>query len=217
MIYQSRLDLGCHVIFYAIVAIQHQYWVISLTQVLLCLPDASCGDDQKNIHTVFMAVSVLLGCILEDSTKYAVCPLSEIPPGHHKYPPISRLPYFSKLKDTRSQKFVNFEIRDFYLARESYYWLYIAMTDKGKEILVKFMPHYSIALYEFCMAHQKSSQILGFDQLPGGWYCVVIEYYSSAVPLLHTTCLGTHGHEWMAELQDLVKSFHAENFIHGDL
>jgi len=44
-----------------------------------------------------------------------------------------------------------------------------------------------------------------------------MEYYSSAVPLLHATSLGTRGREWVAELQDLVKSFHAENFVHGDL
>jgi len=140
------------VTFYAIVAIQHQYWVISLTLTLLCLPDASCGDDQKNVHAAFMAASALLSCILEDSTKYAVCPPPEIPPEHHKYPLISRLSHFSKLKDTRSQRFVDFEIRDFYPARKSYCWLYIAMTGEGKEILVKFMPHYTIALHEFCVA-----------------------------------------------------------------
>ena len=91
------------------------------------------------------------------------------------------------------------------------------MTGEGKEILVKFTIHYSIALHEFCLARQQAPQILGFNQLPGGWYCVAMEYYSSAVPLLHATSLGTRGHEWVAELQDLVKSFHAENFVHGDL
>ena len=156
MIYQGRLDLGCHVTFYAIVAIQHQYRVISLTPALLCLPDASCGNDQKNVHVAFIVASVLLDCILEDSTKYTVCPPPEIPPRYHKYPPISRLPYFSKSKDTRSQEFVNFEIRDFYPARESYHWLYVTMTSEGKEILVKFMPHYSIALHKFCTVCQKS-------------------------------------------------------------
>jgi len=205
------------VTFYAIVAIQHQYQVISLTLMLLCLPDTSCDDDQKNVHAAFMVALVLLGCILEDSTKYAVCSPPEISPGYHKYPPISRLSHFSKSKDTKSQRFVNFEIRDFYPARESYHWLYVAMTGEEKKILVKFTPHYSIALHEFCVAHQKLPQILSFDQLPSGWYCVAMEYYSSAVLLLHTTCLGTRGRKWMAELQDLVKSFHAENFIHGDL
>ena len=203
--------------FYAIVAIQHQYRVISLTPTLSCLPDASCGDDQKSIHAAFVAASVLLGCILEDSAKYAVFPPPEIPPGHHKYPPISRLPRYPKSKDSRSQGFVDFEIRDFYPARESYRWLYVAVTGEGKEILVKFTTHYSIALHEFCAARQQAPQILGFDQLPGGWYCVAMEYYSSAVPLLHATSLGTRGREWVAELQDLVKSFHAENFVHGDL
>ena len=139
--------------FYAIVAIQHQYWVISLTPALLCLPDASCGDDRKNIHAAFIVASVLLGCILEDSTKYTVCPPSEIPPGHHKYPLISRLPHYPKSKNSRSQRFINFEIRDFYLARESYCWLYIAMTGEGKEIIVKFTPYYLIALHEFCAAY----------------------------------------------------------------
>ena len=203
--------------FYTIVAIQHQYWVISLTPTLSCLPDASCGDDQKSIHAAFVVASVLLGCILEDSAKYAVFPPPEIPPGHHKYSPISRLPRYPKSKDSRSQGFVDFEIRDFYPARESYRWLYVTVTGEGKEILVKFTTHYSIALHEFCVAHQQVPQILGFDQLPGGWYCVAMEYCSSAAPLLHATSFGTCGCEWLAELQDLVKSFPAENFVHGDL
>ena len=140
-------------IFYAIVAIQHQYRVISLTPTLSCLPDASCSDDQKSIHAAFVVASVLLGCILEDSTKYAVFSPPEIPPGHHKYPLISRLPHYPKSKDSRSQGFVDFKIRDFYPARESYCWLYVAVTGEGKEILVKFTTHYSIALHEFCSAH----------------------------------------------------------------
>ena len=203
--------------FYAIVAIQHQYQVISLTPTLLCLLDASCGDDQKSIHAAFVVASVLLDCILEDSAKYAVFPPPEIPPGHHKYPPISRLPCYPKSKNSRSRGFVNFEIRDFYPARESYRWLYVTVTGKGKEILVKFTIHYLIALHEFCAAHQQAPQILGFNQLPGGWYCVVMEYYSSAIPLLHATSLETCEHEWVVELQDLVKSFYTKNFVHRDL
>ena len=203
--------------FYAIIAIQYQYWIISLTPILLCLLDTSCSNDQKSIHAVFVVALVLLGCILEDSAKYAVFPPPEIPPGHHKYPLISRLPHYPKSKDSRSQGFVDFEIRDFYLARESYCWLYITITGKEKEILVKFTTYYSITLHKFCVVCQQVSQIPSFDQLPSGWYCVAIEYYLSAVPLLHATSLGTHGHEWVAELQDLVKSFHAKKFIHGDL
>jgi len=41
-----------------------------------------------------------------------------------------------------------------------------------------------------------------------------MEYCLSAALLLHVTFLGTHKYKWMAELQDLVKFFHAENFIH---
>ena len=107
--------------FYTIVAIQHQYQVISLTLMLSCFLDISYSNDQKSIHVVFVIASVLLGCILEDSTKYTVFPSSEILPGHHKYPPISRLPHYSKSKDFRFQRFVDFKIRNFYLARESYH------------------------------------------------------------------------------------------------
>jgi len=91
------------------------------------------------------------------------------------------------------------------------------MTGEGKEILVKFTLHYSIALHEFCAARQQSPQILGFNQLPGSWYYVAMEYYSSAAPLLHVTCFKTCGCEWMTELQDIVKSFHVKKFVHGDL
>ena len=177
----------------------------------------SYGNNQKSIHVVFVIASVLLGCILEDSTKYTVFSPPKIPPGHHKYPLMSRLPHYPKLKNSKFQRFVDFEIRDFYLARESYCWLYVAMTSEEKEILVKFTIHYLIALHEFCAVCQQVPQILGFDQLSSGWYCVAMEYYSLATPLIHAISLGTCRHEWVAELQDFVKSFHAENFIHGDL
>ena len=72
------------------------------------------------------------------------------------------------------------------------------MTGEGKEILVKFTTYYLIALHEFCVACQQAPQILSFDQLPGGWYCVVMEYCSSAASLLHATYLGTYRCEWVA-------------------
>ena len=176
MIYQGRLDLDYYITFYTIVAIQHQYQVISLTPTLSCLLNTSCSNDQKNIYVVFIAASVLLGCILENSAKYIVFPPSEIPPGYHKYPLISRLPHYSKSKDSRSWKFVNFKIRDFYPAKKSYCWLYVAVTGKGKGILVKFTIHYLIALHEFCVVCQQAPQILSFNQLFGGWYCIMMEY-----------------------------------------
>ena len=203
--------------FYAIIAIQHQYWVIFLTPTLLYSLYVSCGNNQKNIYIAFIAVLVLLGCIPEDSTKYAVFPPPEIPSGHHKYPLMSRLPHYPKSKDSMFQRFVDFEIRDFYLARESYSWLYVAMTSEEKEIFVKFTIHYLIALHEFCTVCQQVPQILGFDQLSSGWYCVAMEYCSLAASLIHAISLGTCKHEWVVELQDFVKSFYAENFIYGDL
>jgi len=69
------------------------------------------------------------------------------------------------------------------------------VTGEGKKFLVKFTTHYLIALHEFCVVCQQVPQILGFNQLPGGWYCVAIEYCSSAALLLHATYLGTYRHE----------------------
>ena len=164
MIYQGRLDLDYYITFYTIVAIQHQYQVISLTPTLSCLLNTSCSNDQKNIYVVFIAASVLLGCILENSAKYIVFPPSEIPPGYHKYPLISRLPHYSKSKDSRSWKFVNFKIRDFYPAKKSYCWLLLWLV-KGR----KFLSNLQSITWLLCMnfmwyasKHLKSSVSTNF-------------------------------------------------------
>ncbi|KAH9976011.1 hypothetical protein BGW80DRAFT_1120980, partial [Lactifluus volemus] len=42
--------------------------------------------------------------------------------------------------------------------------------------IVKFTPRYSINLRDFCARKICSPRILGFERLPGGWYCIAMEY-----------------------------------------
>jgi len=46
---------------------------------------------------------------------------------------------------------------------------------------------------------------------------VAMEYIESGVPITHPNLLAAHRDHWMAELQDLMDSFHEKDFVHGDL
>jgi tRNA A-37 threonylcarbamoyl transferase component Bud32 len=84
-------------------------------------------------------------------------------------------------------------------------------------VLVKFVRRYSIELHEICAKSGHAPPIFAFERLPGGWFAVVMEYIESGVPITHSSLLAAHRNRWMAELQDLMDSFHAKGLVHGDL
>jgi serine/threonine protein kinase len=84
-------------------------------------------------------------------------------------------------------------------------------------VLIKFTPWYSIELHEFCANSGHAPQILAFQELPGGWFAVVMEYIESGVPITDSGLDPAHRDRWITELQQLMDSFHDKGLVHGDL
>jgi len=164
------------------------------------------------MYSAFLAALVLLGCIWDDGVRYTKCPPPAIPFGQHKFPAITQLPRYKE-----SGKPLSFQIKCLYPDRQHYRWLYAAETADKDIILVKFTRHYSIELHYFCAQRRLSPRILGFERLPGGWFCIATEYLSGACPLYMADLLESHMEYWEQLLRELVLDFHQEGFVHGDL
>jgi len=97
--------------------------------------------------------------------------------------------------------------------------LYVAETPGADKqlILVKFVRQYSIGLHEFCATSGHAPPILAFERLPGGWLAVAMEYIESGIPITDSSLHPADRDHWMAELQELMDSFHGKGFVHGDL
>ncbi|KAG5637635.1 hypothetical protein H0H81_003860 [Sphagnurus paluster] len=204
--------VGSDVTFYAIITIGHQYRVVPLTSTLSCLPEANDGEDRKKLYSAFAAASVLLTFIQEDGARYAKSPPPRIPDHTHSYPAVTELQRYG------SAGAVRFQITELRPDEQSHRLLYLARTDDGREIIVKFTQRYCIELHDFCASRKLSPEILGFERLPGGWYAIAMEYLPSAAFLTpNKEGLRQHGQRWFAEMRGLVESFHAAGFVHGDL
>ncbi|KAI6094094.1 hypothetical protein F5141DRAFT_1038270 [Pisolithus sp. B1] len=199
---------GHCITFYAIIFVQ-QWRVVSLTPGLSCIRASGDGDDRTALYNAFTAASVLLAHIQEDATKLV-----------HNPPPIEEsshvLPPISSLRHPHSGTHIEFRILELFHARAASSYLYSAKTTDGKLIMVKLARRYSYGLHMFCADRGYAPALLGFERLPGGFFCIAMELVQSALPISQFPHIEKH-REWAEQLRELVESFHAEDLVHGDL
>jgi serine/threonine protein kinase len=167
------------------------------------------------LYSAFTAASVLQAQILQDATRLLKNPPAKIQANARRLPAVSRL----QKHPTSSGDHLAFEIRGLFHDKQLNRFLYVAETAGTNKqlILIKFARRYSIDLHEFCANSGHAPPILAFERLPGGWFAVAMEYIESGVPITHSSMLSTHRDRWIAELQDLMNSFHDKDLVHGDL
>jgi serine/threonine protein kinase len=96
--------------------------------------------------------------------------------------------------------------------------LYLATTDRDqKKILLKFSRWYSKNLHMFCASIKHAPELLAFERLPGGWFGVAMEYFPSADRIVDSKDLCDYGEKWLKDIDTVVKQFHAQGYVHGDL
>ncbi|KAF8958694.1 hypothetical protein BDZ97DRAFT_1840869 [Flammula alnicola] len=206
--------VGADVRFYALIAVDHQYRLVSLTPGLSCIPSASDGHDRKALYRAFAAASVLQARILQDAQKFLIQPAPKIQPTTRRFPAVTRL-----RKRDSPDEYLSFQIQGFYPDRQSYRLLYLAETTGPvkRTIVVKFAREYSVELHAFCAQRGYAPRILAFERLPGGWKAIAMEYIASGVTITESSGLDTNRERWAKELSRLVDDFHAEGMVHGDL
>ncbi|KAH9077703.1 hypothetical protein EDB83DRAFT_2285803 [Lactarius deliciosus] len=212
---------GCDITFYAVLAVDYQIRLVSLTPTFSCVRSASDGRDRKSLYLAFAAASVLQAQILEDARKLNEArkllkdpTATEIPAGDRRYPAISKLSVSKYATSRGPDDYLTFEICGLLDDRVHDRLLYKAKRPGADElILIKFAQRYSIDLHHFCAKAGHAPSILGYERLPGGWFAVAMEYVEPDTSITKST----HRVRWKKELENLMKSFHAKNLVHGDL
>ncbi|KAH9064590.1 hypothetical protein EDB87DRAFT_1672957 [Lactarius vividus] len=69
LLFDDHICLDCDITFYAVLTVDHQIRLVSLTPTLSCIRSASDGRDRKSLYLAFVAASVLQAQILEDAQK----------------------------------------------------------------------------------------------------------------------------------------------------
>lgn len=95
--------------------------------------------------------------------------------------------------------------------------LYGGLTGTGQRVAVKFVRSYSKDLHEHCASRDFAPALLGFQRLAGDWFMVVMEYmdgYKTLATLKDRSSISTQLRQMIT---DLVTSFHAQKFVHGDI
>jgi serine/threonine protein kinase len=192
--------------------IDTQYRLVGLTPTLSLVHCSSDGRDRQALYAAFTAASVLQGRIHGDVDKYLAAK-----PRARAIWDTAHLPAVSRLrKYLQAQQDLEFQITRRY-HHQSDRWLYVAKSRDSQIILVKFVRQYSASLHAFCSDSGHAPQILAYEDLPGGWKAVAMEYIETGVPITVAPELTTYRDKWTEELKKLVKSFHENGFVHGDL
>jgi hypothetical protein len=210
------MRLGCDITFYALITVNTQIRLVNLTPTYSCIRSACEGRDRRSLYRAFTAASVLQAHILDDAEKLLADPAAPIIPADAR-----RFPAISKLSAYRSSSNpdLTFEIFDVFDDR-AYRLLFLAKTWRsGVEeiIVIKFTQRYAIELHDLCATEGHAPSILGYERLPGGWFAVAMEYVTGSIPITHPDLPTYHRDRWTEELLRLVRTFHAENFVHGNL
>ncbi|KAG2125667.1 hypothetical protein DEU56DRAFT_565712 [Suillus clintonianus] len=86
--------------------------------------------------------------------------------------------------------------------------------DESKMLCIKFVRHYSQEAHQRCASGGFAPALYGFENLPGGWYMIVMEMIPEdycclgelSDPYLHHDALATG-----------LLSLHQEGYVHGDI
>ncbi|KAG6834428.1 hypothetical protein H0H93_008561, partial [Arthromyces matolae] len=174
--------VGPNVTFYAIIAIHSQFRVVGLSK-LSCISSFAEGGHREALYNAFAAASVLQARILQDMESHLSQLPPKIPDGTHRFPAISALRKFKGSSD----EYVKFQIQERLPDRHGNRWLYVATTRDPvfPKIVIKFTRQHSPQLHDAGASRQQAPRILGFEQLPGQWHAIAMEYIltGSGVPI----------------------------------
>jgi len=95
--------------------------------------------------------------------------------------------------------------------------LYCGSMETGELVVVKFVRSYSKDLHEYCASYGLAPALVGFEMLTGDWFMVVMEYENDYVAFSTVKNRASISRQLRETVTNLVTSFHAEHFVHGDI
>ena len=181
-------------------------------------PSFPCNDrefkDRVPLYAVFSAARDLLASLNTDAENFVKLPPLAIPPTHRRFPNIQSLLRFPNGKER-----IQFQITESLGDHLQHTLLYVAFTlgPRSKTILVKFARKYGKDLHQFCANEGYAPALLAFEQLPGDWVGVAMEYFPLASCVDESPLLQDCGDTWLDQMGKMVKQFHSNGYVHGDL
>ena len=82
-------------------------------------------------------------------------------------------------------------------------------------VVFKFVRSYSKDLHKHCADLAFAPLLLGFEELPGNWLMVVMEYMDDYKPFSTFEDPASISTQLQQMVTELVASFHAQNLVHG--
>ncbi|OCB85161.1 hypothetical protein A7U60_g7787 [Sanghuangporus baumii] len=194
--------------FYAILFVDSRARAVSLTPWLSCCPSGGEGDQRSALYAAFAAATVLIRRITEDASIPDINRHADM-----RFPYISHLP----TEGGSSNEPFSFRIVCRFGPWRDSRLLFMAETNDGREIIVKFSRQYSIDLHRFCAVRHHAPKLLGHKKLPGGWFAVAMDLIAPVEYLAKAEITQEKRDSLKSIMRDLVDSFHAEGLVHGDL
>lgn len=189
--------------------------MVCLTPALSCFPSATNRRDRKHLYLAFTAAIVLQRRIRRDLDSYHQSPPPPTLTGKEFYfPAVSAV--LKHNRAAKDQSHLEFKILGHYGDEVPFRYLYKATVTNSlpeREIVVKFTSQYCLELHDHCAALGHAPNVLGFQQLPGGWFAIAMEILPGAKSIKSVLRRG----EKDQLLLSLVDSFHAKGLVHGDL
>lgn len=211
----SSVSTGPLISFVGLVMIDHQVRALPLTHPFVT-NDSEIGD-RTCLYAAFEAARRLLVRIEQDAARLVASPPPHISRYHRRFPDIRSLVQVSGNNGEAGER-MGFQITQrLETGLEGQRFLYLATTDHDRNILLKFSKRYSKDLHEFCASIDHAPELLAFERLPGGWFGVAMEYFPEADRILDSKSLCIAGEKWLEDIDDIVRKFHAEGYVHGDL
>jgi len=177
------------------------------------LPLATPIDDEQSRRRLFLAfkaASIVLAKIQGDVSKHV-----------QKTPPaipleLRKLPSVTGINSISPPSRIYFELLARYDEKSEYRNLYHArQLSPTKDIYVKFTQRYSVELHQFCAKEGLAPELLGYEELPGGWFALAMEKVD-VVGVMDLESFAQIG-SWKDDIRNLVKDFHRIGLVHGDL
>jgi hypothetical protein len=203
--------LGAFVQFFGIVVLG-QMRIVPLTPML---PLATPIDDERSRQALFLAfkaASVVIAKIQADALKLIQKTLPKIPYELRGLPSVTEIRAVAPSPSSR----INFALvgrHDTEIYHRNLYHAQLAPTNE--EIYVKFTERYSRDLHVFCAERGLAPKLLGFGQVPGGWFVVAME----KIDIVKTREVKSLSEldTWKKDIRELVEDFHRKGLVHGDL
>lgn len=189
-----------------------QYRTVALTPLLSCTQPAGDIHSRQMLYAAFTAACVLHSQISIDAAKFLVQLPPKISGGERLLPDVRSIAKFPASPAARL-KFEIIRLHDDCWNR----FLYHAKTETPTEveILVKFTRRYSVTLHQLCELAGHAPKLLGFEELPGGWLAVAMDYVSARHMVAKDD--GPKLSQWKTDMENLMASFHKKGLVHGDL